>query len=151
MATETRPRTFTYRTTAEWMGRRNGRVSSAGKEPFVFSAPPEFRGEGGFWSPEDLFVGAVETCLMLTFLSLAEKHHVPVEAYYSEATGDLEYANGEYRFTRIRIKPTVIIPTTDHAPKTLQLLQAAQRDCLVSNSIQAEVKVEPDVVLSVTE
>jgi peroxiredoxin-like protein len=148
---EARPRVFTYRTTTEWMGRRNGRFAAPGKDAFLVSSPPEFKGEDGFYTPEDLFVGAVEMCLMLTFASLIEKQKLPVEAYYSEATGTLEFANGELRFTRIVIKPTIIVPEAAAAPKILQALALAHRTCLVANSIQAEVKVEPDVEVSASE
>ena len=147
----TPPRTYTYRTSTEWLGRRNGRLSTHGKESQVVSAPPEFRGEEGFWNPEELFVAAVESCLMMTFASMAEKYHLPVEAYYSEATGDLEYANGEYRFTRITIRPTIIINDAEAAPKTLQVLKNAERGCLLSNSVTAEVSVVPDLVMGVAE
>ena len=152
MATvETKPRTFTYRTTTEWLGRRNGRFGAPGKESLVISSPPEFRGEEGFYTPEEFFVGAVETCLLLTFASLAEKYKLPVEAYYSEAIGTLEHANGELRFTRIVVKPTIVITDATTAKNTLQAIEKAHRTCIIANSIQAEVKVEPDVVLSASE
>jgi peroxiredoxin-like protein len=142
---EARPRVFTYHTTSEWMGRRNGRFAVAGKESFVFSSPPEFKGEDGFLSPEELFVGSVEMCLMLTFAALAEKQKLPIEAYSSEATGTLEHANGELRFTHILVKPTIIVLSADAAPRVLQTLQLAHRSCMIANSIQAEVKVEGTV------
>jgi peroxiredoxin-like protein len=147
----TRPRTFTYRTTTEWLGRRNGRFHTPGKEAFIVSSPPEFRGEDGFYSPEELFVGAIEICLMLTFAALAEKHNLPVEAYYSEAEGTLERADGEMRFTRVLLKPTVIVSDAAAVAKTLQTLSLAHRECMIANSVRAEVKVEPEVLLSGSE
>ena len=143
---------FTYRTSTEWLGRRDVRFAAArDKQPFVVTSPPEFRGKEGEWTPEELFVGAIETCLMLTFASLIEKHHLPVEAYMSEATGTLEYADGAYRFTRVTIKPTIIIDDAASAPKVLKLIEAANRDCLISNSVITSVVVEPSVVLSASE
>lgn len=147
---ETKPRTFSYRTTTEWLGRRNARLGSSGKDPIPLSAPAEFRGDGHLLNPEELFVGSIESCLMMTFVSLAEKHHLPIEAYYSEATGDLEYAEGDFRFTHVVVKPTVVISSFDAAPKALQLLKSAEH-CLITNSVRCEVRVEPDVELSVSE
>ena len=38
------------------------------------ATPPEFpKGVPGIWSPEHLFTAAVSSCLMTTFLSIAEK------------------------------------------------------------------------------
>ena len=143
---------FTYRTTTEWLGRKEVRFSAAKNEqPFIVTSPPEFRGKEGEWTPEELFVGSIETCLMLTFASLIEKHRLPVEAYMSEATGVLEYADGAYRFTRVTIRPTIIINDETAAPKVLKLMEAANRDCLVSNSVITSVLVEPSVVMSACE
>ena len=147
---EARPRVFTYRTTTEWLGRRNGRFAVRGKESILFSSPPEFKGEEGFYSPEELFVGAVEMCLMLTFASLIDKQKLPIESYFSEASGTLESANGEFRFTRITIKPTIVLTNANVAPTVLQTLNQAHRTCMIANSIQAEVKVEPEVIINET-
>ena len=40
--------------------------------PISFSAPPEFLGEPGVWTPEHSFVAAVATCYMSTFSGMAE-------------------------------------------------------------------------------
>jgi peroxiredoxin-like protein len=142
---QTRPRSFTYRTSIEWLGARNGRFAAPGRESLVISSPPEFKGEEGFWTPEDLFVGAVEMCLMLTFASYAEKNQLPVDAYYSEATGTLEMKDGKLRFTKIVVMPTIVIGDAAAQPKTLEILRKAEGDCLVANSITTEVLVEPKI------
>jgi organic hydroperoxide reductase OsmC/OhrA len=145
-------RSFRYRTTTEWLGRKEVRfASSPHKQPFVVTSPPEFRGKDGEWTPEELFVGAIETCLMLTFASLIEKHHLPVESYSSEAIGLLESAEDVYRFTRVTIKPTIVINDQTAAPKVLELISAALGDCLIANSIITSVFVEPEVVMSACE
>lgn len=146
-----RHKTFTYRTTMEWVGGRAGVISSRGKQPFRVSSPPEFKGEANVWTPEDLFVGAIETCLATAFASLVETRHLPVEGYQSESEGLLEFAEGRYRFTKIVIKPTVIISDERSASEVLKALEDAHRDCLVANSVSAEVSINPDVILSAIE
>jgi peroxiredoxin-like protein len=144
-------KTFTYRTTMEWVGARAGMISSGGKQPFRVANPPEFKGETDVWTPEDLFVGAIETCLATTFASLVEKRRLPVEGYQSESEGLLEFADGRYRFTRIVVKPTVIIAERRSAGDVLKALEDAHADCLVANSVKAEVLVQPHVVLAAAE
>ena len=147
----TRSKTYTYRTSNEWLGRRNGRTSTPGRESLVVTQPPEFRGEEGFWTPEEMFVASVETCLMLTFASMIERYKLPVEAYYSEAVGTMENANGEYVFTRIDVKATVIMSDREAAPKVLQTMDHAHRDCVIANSIAAQVKVTTELIMAAAE
>ena len=53
-----------------WSSARRGMLSAAGKADIIVGSPPEFKGEPGNWSPEELLVGY--TCIMLTFLTLAQ-------------------------------------------------------------------------------
>jgi len=128
-------RSFTYRTSSAWVEGRSGFLTSEGKPTLRISSPPEFKGEQGVWSPEDLFVASVEMCHMATFMGYAAKENVPVISYRSHANGVLEYVDGDYRFTRIVIFPTVIIPANTFEKNVQQLFQEAQRHCQVANSI----------------
>ena len=152
MATLTVARkSFTYRTSTEWLGRRSAKILAAGKAPLTVSSPPEFKGEQGLWTPEDFFVGALETCLLMTFAHQVERQQLPVEAYYSEAEGFLESTEDGFVFTRVVVKPTIIITDPRAADKTLKAIEAAHRDCLVANSLRTTVTVVPDIQLSVIE
>lgn len=62
---------FHYNTQLRWSGERRGDLSSEGKPGLEIAAPPEFKGHPGLWTPEDLFVAAVEICTMTTFLAFA--------------------------------------------------------------------------------
>jgi organic hydroperoxide reductase OsmC/OhrA len=137
-----------HRTTAEWLGRRTARLG-ADRKPFVKIAEP--RREGDNWSPEDLIVGALETCLLMTFAEIASKEHLPVEAYASEAIGELASRDGVVQLTKVTIRPTVIIDDAKAVQRTLDALDTAHRQCLIANSIKAEVHIEPDVELSACE
>ena len=151
MSTTIARKAFSYRTSTEWLGRRNAKIQAAGKAPLAISSPPEFKGEKGFWTPEDFFVGAVETCLLMTFAHQVERQQLPVEAYYSEAEGILESTDEGFQFTRVIVKPTIIITDVRAAEKTLKAIEAAHRDCLIANSLRAIVTVVPDIQLSVIE
>jgi peroxiredoxin-like protein len=146
-----RPKTFTYRTSAEWLGKRNVRFSAPTKSSILVSNPPEFRGDEGFLTPEELFIGAVETCLLISFAALVEKHKLPVEAYYSEAEGILEDDDGHYRFTRVIIRPTIVVTDASCGEKVCDMIHRAHQDCLIGNSQRAEIVVKPDVVLAASE
>jgi organic hydroperoxide reductase OsmC/OhrA len=52
--------THKYRIRATSTAVRSGLVVAEGMEPSIaFSAPPEFKGQAGHWTPEHFFVAAV--------------------------------------------------------------------------------------------
>jgi organic hydroperoxide reductase OsmC/OhrA len=140
-------RSFTYRTSTSWTEGKSGVLTSEGKPEMKISSPPEFRGEAGVWTPEDMFVGAVEVCHMVTFLSFAAKKQIPIISYQSHANGVLEYVDGEYRFTRIVIFPTIVVASPTPETEVHATLREAERHCLVTNSIASIVEVNPTLIM----
>ncbi len=139
-----RPKTYTYQTRVEWAGARAGQLHAEGKQSFRVASPPEFKGEAGVWSPEDLFVASVNVCTMTTFLSFAERAGLRLAAYASTAEGTLELADGAFRFTRVVIRPTLVVPA-DQVEQARKVMDDAHKKCLVSNSMRCEVVVEASV------
>ena len=143
----TRTKSFTYKTSTTWTEGRSGTIASEGKPTMKISSPPEFKGERGVWTPEDLFVGSVEVCHMTTFLSFAAQKKLAIVSYRSHANGVLEYVDDDYRFTRIVIFPTItvgagVVETDVHA-----LLRETEKHCLVANSIASIVEVNPTIIV----
>ena len=142
-----RAKSFTYKTSTTWTEGRSGTIASDGKPTMKISSPPEFKGERGVWTPEDLFVGSVEVCHMTTFLSFAAQKKMTIVSYRSHANGVLEHIDEDYRFTRIVIFPTItvgkdVVETDVHA-----LLREAEKHCLVANSIASIVEVNPTIIV----
>lgn len=142
LESKVRYKTFTYRTRIEWLGSRAGRLQSGDKPAFRVSSPPEFKGEASVWTPEDLFVASVNACLMTTFVAFAQRQSLLVLSYASEADGDLEFADGSYRFARVTLRPTVVVREPAAIAVAEKTLEDAHRSCLISNSIRAVVSVE---------
>ena len=140
-----RHKTFTYSTSADWTGNRNGTARSADKPELRVSSPPEFKGEAGKWTPEDLFVAAVEMCTMTTFMAFATRKGIPIVAYNSDAEGLLEFRDGTYRFTNIVLRPTIVVESESAVAETTQIIADAHQKCLISNSITTTVAIEPTV------
>jgi organic hydroperoxide reductase OsmC/OhrA len=140
-------KSFTFRTSTNWTGGCCGTLSSEGKPALTIPGAPEFKSNGGQWSPEDMFVAAVEVCHMATFMAYANKSHIPILSYKSHANGVLEYVDGDYRFTRIVIFPTIAVPNTAVESQVHSMLREAQKHCLVSNSIASIVEVNPTIMV----
>jgi len=74
------------------------------------ATPPEFpKGIPGIWSPEHLFTAAVSSCLMTTFLSIAENSKLNFTHFICKSKGKLEQLDGKFIMSEIILEPTVII------------------------------------------
>jgi peroxiredoxin-like protein len=140
---EVRSKVFTYRTAVKWTGQKTGEASSPGKPVVRVATPPEFKGHEGIWSPEDLFVAAVNVCVMTTFLALAQRAGLAFTGYESEAEGRLEMVDGKFQITSVALRPRVALENPDDAGKAEELLARAESQCLISNSIRSRVSLEP--------
>ncbi len=141
-------RMFTYRTSLTWIEGRLGRLSSNGKPDIDVASPPEFKGPEGLWSPEDLFVAAVEICTMTTFRSFAERKNLPLASYRSAAEGLLEFVDGKYRFTHITITPEIVVNGGWTEAEVRSLVDESHHHCLIANSIVGEVEIHPIISIS---
>ncbi len=143
--TQLKHKTFLYHTNLSWVGKKKGIVHSDGKPGFSVSSPPEFKGEPGIWTPEDMYVAAIESCLMATFLTFAERARIPVTSYTSTAEGVLEFVEDRYQFTKVIVRPLIVIRDEEALKRTETVLQDANHSCLISNSVRTEVTVEPRI------
>ncbi len=142
---------YTYETSVEWIGRRTGRATASGLPGLNVSSPPEFSGDPGLWTPEHLLVAATASCLMTTFLAIAEISKLPVGSFRVRATARLEKVPGEgYRFTEITLAPEIGVAAED-IEKAGRALSKAEKNCFISNSLRATVRVEARFVAALAE
>lgn len=139
---------FRYENEIRWESGRRGKLCSSGKPEVTFSSPPEFKGEPGLWTPEDLFVASVNMCTMTTFLAYAQHKNLPLAGYESEAEGVLEYVEGKYRFTKITLHPHVELKSEEAVTPAREILDDAHKNCLIANSTTAKVEVFPQFRVS---
>src|SRR5215470_11415591 len=97
-------KSFHFRAKTTWGGARRAVLSAAGKPNVVVGSPPEFRGEPDHWAPEEMLVASLNTCTMLTFLTLAQARGLTLVGYESEADGLLENVDGVYRMTEVTMR-----------------------------------------------
>ncbi len=139
-------KSFEYRTSVYWTGERNGLLASEGKPDIPVSSPPEFKGKAGQWTPEDLLVAAVDICTMTTFIAFAKHKQLPLVSYGSAATGTMEFSDGRYRFTRITLRPAIVVETEEAITLAAAVLEEAHQSCFIANSICSQVVLEPTII-----
>jgi peroxiredoxin-like protein len=137
---------YFYTTEVEWTGERHGDLRAPVMPNLKVDAPPEFKGHEGVWTPEHLFVASVNTCFMTTFLAIAENSKLDVVSFKTDASGKLEKLDGQgYVMTEITLHPKLVISNPGDTERAARILEKAERHCLISNSIKAETKLEPEI------
>jgi len=84
---------------------------------------------------------------MVTFLTFAAKKQLPIVSYRSHANGVLEFVDGDYRFTRIVIFPTIVVAGSAAEADVHTTLREAHAHCLVTNSIASIVEINPTLIM----
>jgi organic hydroperoxide reductase OsmC/OhrA len=110
------------------------------------SATKEFRGDESRVNPEEALVAALSSCHMLTFLAVAAKRKLPLDAYRDDAVGVLEKnAAGKLAITRVTLRPKIQWSAgVTVTPEVLaQLHHDAHENCFIATSVKTEVTVEP--------
>jgi peroxiredoxin-like protein len=141
----------TYEVDLEWNSDRKGTIGSPVlSETIEVATPPEFaKGMPGIWSPEHLFVAAVNSCMMTTFLAIAENSKLNFEHFSCNAVGTLEKVDGKFQITEITLRPKLVISEPRLEDKALRVLEMSEKACLISNSILSKVTLEPKVLIAV--
>ena len=136
-------RVLSFRNSISWSSARRGTMTNTEHQPVEIGSPPEFKGTPDVWCPEELFIGAVSTCLMLTFLSFAERRQIAISGYESVAEGIVENSDGRYRVTRIEVRPVVSLSQENEVVPAHEVFKEAKEACIISNSVIAQVDLVP--------
>ena len=132
----------TYSVSAQGSAMGSVPVVSQGLPAIATAPPPEFDGPGGVWSPETLLVAAIADCFILTFRGVSRAAHFAWEKLEAQVDGTLERISGVTQFTQYNTRATLTVKAgTDHA-KARELLERAEKVCLVANSLRGERMLE---------
>jgi peroxiredoxin-like protein len=135
-----------YRIRTTSMAIRSGLVVAEGVEPpIAFSAPVEFRGEPGLWTPEHFLVAAVSSCYVSTFSGTAEASKFAFVSLDLESEGILEKEQSGWRFKQIILRPRLTIAHAKDGEQASRLLHKAEKNCLVGRSLSCQIVLEPEI------
>lgn len=143
-----------YNVDVEWNTSRKGTICSPElireNGPCIeVATPPEFpQGIPGIWSPEHLFTAAVSSCLMTTFLSIAENSKLEFANFSCRSKGKLEQIDGKFLMTEIILEPIVTIKDEKDIERAERILQKSEAACLISNSVKSKITMIPTIKIS---
>src|SRR2546430_15253802 len=137
---------YFYSTDVEWTGARNGDLSAGSLPKLHVDAPPEFKGHEGAWTPEHLFVGAVNSCFMTTFVAIAENSKLDFVNFKTTADGTLEKVEGQgLMITEIVLRPLLTIKNVPDMARASRILEKAEKHCLIANSAKTQIRLKPKI------
>lgn len=100
------------------------------------------------WSPEHLLVAALNSCLMTTFLAIAENSKLVFTAFDSNAVGKLEIVDGKYMMSEIELQPTLVIAHETDKEKAERVLIKYEKACLIANSVKSSIIFKPSIIIA---
>lgn len=138
-----------YEVNLLWEHDRKGTISSPVlSKKIEVATPPDFpKGMPDIWSPEHLFVASVNSCLMTTFLAIAENSKLDFIQFKSSATGIVDKVDGKYRVTEIKLRPVVTIPASMSKERTERIVEKSKLNCLISNSITTKIEMDIEILV----
>ena len=132
-----------YRVVAWWTSGRAGIAKSESAPNAIhFTAPPQFGGLEGRWTPEDLLMTALASCFTTTFHAIAGSSKFEYTDFAVEAEGTVGKTENGYCFSEIAIRPRLTIPNEAQREKAISLLHKAEALCLVSRALATAPKFE---------
>ena len=142
-----------------WSGRRSEadgrlrlerafRIEFDGKAPIDGSSPAVFNGDNGRHNPETLMVASLMACHHLTYVAVCERAGIALASYHDHATGSLGMKDGKMRMTGVTLRPQVTVLDAAQLERAAALHAKAHEHCFMSNSVNFDVTVEPDVQLA---
>jgi len=153
-----------YRVRSVWTGDRGTgtsgyrdydravRISVDGKPDLLASADKPFRGDPARWNPEDMLVGALSQCHLLSYLHACVQAGVVVRAYEDDATGLMtEDGGGAGRFREVVLRPRVTIAEESMRDAALSAHETAHGWCFIANSVNFPVRHEPVIEVAAAE
>ena len=138
-----------YRVVSWWTSGQTGIAKSdSAPNAIHFTAPPQFGGLEGRWTPEDLLMTALASCFTTTFHAIARYSKFEYTDLEVEAEGTVSKTDTGYSFSEIVIRPSLTIPNEENRERAINLLQKAKALCLVSRALATTQKFEARVEIS---
>lgn len=109
------------------------------------SSAPEFRGTAERLDPEQALIASLSSCHMLTFLAIAARKRLVIDAYEDDASGVMtKNAKGKLFVSHCTLRPRITWGGTPPSQAEIEKLHHMSHDeCFIANSVLTEITVEP--------
>lgn len=129
----------------EWSSGPSFDVAASAGPAVEVAPPPEFGGPEGKWSPEDLLVAAVSSCLTATFFYFSNRMKIDVATYSAEAGGTVEKTSDGLRFSEVNVTMRIGLKNGEQVEQVEGLEARLEQFCPVSQALKCPVHLKLDV------
>jgi len=142
-------KTAVYDTTVSWKGAHWGHIVMGNGPEMDFSAPPDAEGHAGVLTPEDAYVAAINSCIMMMFIWAAERFKLDLRSYDCRAEGTkLIQLDRTEIFTDVTLWPVIKVgangqDSTVVERRVRRALSSAEKYSLIANSVKSDILIEP--------
>ena len=138
--------THRYRIQAWWTSGRTGIArTDCAPSAIHFTAPPQFGGLEGRWTPEDLLLTAVASCYTTTFRAIADYSKFEYADLEVEVDATTQKVDSGYHFIEIVTRPSLTLHSEEDRDRAARLLQKAQELCLVARALSVSHRFAPRI------
>ncbi|WP_375239839.1 OsmC family protein [Aurantibacter sp.] len=121
-------------------------IAIPGKSSFKGSADQTFHGDATLLNPEDMLLSALSSCHMMSYFYVCRQNAIEIISYQDQPLGTLQVnSNGSGQFSKIILKPLVIIKSKLDLELAISLHSKAKSLCFIGNSCNFPIEVEPIV------
>jgi organic hydroperoxide reductase OsmC/OhrA len=121
-------------------------VTSPGLPALETAAPPQFDGPEGLWSPETLFCASLADCFILTFRAISRAARFEWRHLECRVEGTLARVGQSSQFTHYTTFARLTVAAAADSAKARALLERAEHNCLIANSLLGVRALEAEVV-----
>lgn len=123
---------------------RNHTIAIEGKPLLNISAAKAFKGDATLYNPEDMLLGSLVSCHMMSYLYVCAQAGIEVLSYSDDAVATLEVApDGSGRFTEVTLNPKVVITQPERKEEAMALHKKANQLCFIANSCNFPILHNP--------
>jgi organic hydroperoxide reductase OsmC/OhrA len=120
-------------------------VTSADKPAIAGSASAAFFGDDARYNPEELLLGSLAQCHLLTYVALAARDGLRLRTLSVRASGTLAMLEGKMRFRSAQLELTCELEQSADIERAQQLNEPAHRGCFMANSVNFPVEISAHV------
>lgn len=135
-----RQKSYLFKNTVFKEGNETAKTVFSGPGELEVGPAPEFEGSPETLNPEEMFVAAINNCIMTTFFYFVRKLNLEISSYCSDAEGQVEKQADGFRFTNVEVRAEVTLRQQELAEKVRELGDLAEKYCLVSRSVTCPVQ-----------
>jgi organic hydroperoxide reductase OsmC/OhrA len=124
-------------------------LASCSPGDIKFSAPVEFGGLPGLWTPEHFLLSAIASCFVATFEAIANASNFEFVHLDIVTEGIVQkIEDGRLKFSALTVNPTLTIEAEEDRDRAIKLLNKTERLCLIANSLATPVAFASQIVIN---